>query len=84
MTPDTLDAASELTQQRIEMAVAAHRLNHSAVSETHCEECGEELPEARRRLAGKRILDARCVWSVRAIWNCVRRLGGCDGLQQAE
>lgn len=49
MTPDTLDAASELTQQRIEMAVAAHRLNHSAVSETHCEECGEELPEARRK-----------------------------------
>lgn len=49
MTPDTLDAASELTQQRIEMAVAAHRLNHSAVSATHCEECGEELPEARRK-----------------------------------
>ncbi|HED2372605.1 TPA: TraR/DksA family transcriptional regulator [Citrobacter freundii] len=49
MTPDTLDAASELTQQRIEMAVAAHRLNHSAVSATHCEECDEELPEARRK-----------------------------------
>lgn len=49
MTPDTLDAASELTQQRIEMAVAAHRLNHSAVSATHCEECGDSLPEARRK-----------------------------------
>ncbi|HHL9591042.1 TPA: TraR/DksA family transcriptional regulator [Citrobacter braakii] len=49
MTPDTLDAASELTQQRIEMAVAAHRLNHSAVSATHCEECGDNLPEARRK-----------------------------------
>ncbi|WP_265101898.1 TraR/DksA family transcriptional regulator [Citrobacter freundii] len=49
MTPDTLDAASELTQQRIEMAVAAHRLNHSAVSATHCEECGDLLPEARRK-----------------------------------
>ena len=49
MTPDTIDAASELTQQRIEMAVAAHRLNHSAVSATHCEECDEELPEARRK-----------------------------------
>lgn len=49
MTPDTLDAANELTQQRIEMAVAAHRLNHSAVSATHCEECGDNLPEARRK-----------------------------------
>ncbi|WP_407200565.1 TraR/DksA C4-type zinc finger protein [Citrobacter freundii] len=49
MTPDTLDAASELTQQRIEMAVAAHRLNHSAVSATHCEECGDKLQDARRK-----------------------------------
>ena len=49
MTPDTLDAASELTQQRIEMAVAAHRLNHSAVSATHCDECGDQLSDARRK-----------------------------------
>ncbi|MGK3364232.1 TraR/DksA C4-type zinc finger protein [Citrobacter portucalensis] len=49
MTPDILDAASELTQQRIEMAVSAHRLNHSAVSATHCEECDEELLDARRK-----------------------------------
>lgn len=45
----TQDAASELTQQRIEMAVAAHRLNHSAVSATHCEECDEALSDARRK-----------------------------------
>ncbi|MGV4026339.1 TraR/DksA C4-type zinc finger protein [Citrobacter freundii] len=31
------------------MAVAAHRLNHSAVSATHCVECGDNLPEARRK-----------------------------------
>lgn len=49
MTPDTLDAASELTQQRIEMAVAAHRLNHSAVSATHCKECGDRLSNERRK-----------------------------------
>lgn len=49
MTPDTLDAASELTQQRIEMAVAAHRLNHSAVSATHCDECGDKLSNERRK-----------------------------------
>lgn len=80
MTPDTLDAASELTQQRIEMAVAAHRLNHSAVSATHCVECGDKF----LMRDGKRIRDARCASSARAIWNCVRRLGGCNGLQQAE
>ena len=49
MTPDAIDAASELTQQRIEIAVAAHRLNHSAVSATHCEECGYKLLDARRK-----------------------------------
>jgi phage/conjugal plasmid C-4 type zinc finger TraR family protein len=49
MTPDTLGAASELTQQRIEMAVAAHRLNHSAVSATHCVECGDQLSDERRK-----------------------------------
>ncbi|MEB5757333.1 TraR/DksA C4-type zinc finger protein [Citrobacter cronae] len=31
------------------MAVAAHRLNHSAVSATHCEECGDKLLDARRK-----------------------------------
>ncbi|MEG2039847.1 MAG: TraR/DksA C4-type zinc finger protein [Hafnia sp.] len=31
------------------MAVAAHRLNHSAVSATHCEECGDRLSNERRK-----------------------------------
>ncbi|MCR4012870.1 TraR/DksA C4-type zinc finger protein [Enterobacter hormaechei] len=31
------------------MAVAAHRLNHSAVSATHCEECGDKLLDALRK-----------------------------------
>ncbi|MGH5313782.1 TraR/DksA C4-type zinc finger protein [Citrobacter freundii] len=31
------------------MAVAAHRLNHSAVSATHCEECGDLLSNERRK-----------------------------------
>ncbi|EAA6071497.1 TraR/DksA family transcriptional regulator [Salmonella enterica subsp. enterica] len=26
-----------------------HRLNHSAVSATHCEECGDKLLDARRK-----------------------------------
>lgn len=49
MTAEIIDQANELTQQRIEMAVAAHRLNHSAVSATHCEECGDKLLDARRK-----------------------------------
>ncbi|HEG1884238.1 TPA: TraR/DksA C4-type zinc finger protein, partial [Citrobacter freundii] len=30
-------------------AIQAHRLNHSAVSAMHCEECGDNLPEDRRK-----------------------------------
>lgn len=81
---DIIDNASTLEDLQRDAALSMHRLNHSAVSATHCEECGDNLPEARRRLAGKRIRDARCVWSARVKWNCVRRLGGCNGLQQAE
>ncbi|HFV9306340.1 TPA: TraR/DksA C4-type zinc finger protein [Citrobacter freundii] len=32
-----------------ENAIQAHRLNHSAVSATHCVECGERLLDARRK-----------------------------------
>lgn len=59
---DIIDNASTLEDLHREAALSMHRLNHSAVSATHCEECDEELPEARRRLAGKRIRDARCAW----------------------
>ncbi|WP_338124162.1 TraR/DksA C4-type zinc finger protein [Citrobacter youngae] len=30
-------------------AIQAHRLNHSAVSATHCEECGDRLSNERRK-----------------------------------
>lgn len=46
---DIIDNASTLEDLHREAALSMHRLNHSAVSETHCEECGEELPEARRK-----------------------------------
>lgn len=49
MTAEIIDQANELAQQRIDMAIAAHRLNRNAVSATHCVECEEELPEARRK-----------------------------------
>ena len=50
MNADMLDSATELTQHRTDMAVAAMRINHAAVSATHCRDCGEEIPERRREL----------------------------------
>ena len=49
MTAEIIDAANDLAQQRIEQAIAAHRLNHSAVSATHCIECDEQLSDERRK-----------------------------------
>ncbi|MFP2308691.1 TraR/DksA family transcriptional regulator [Citrobacter braakii] len=46
---DIIDNASTLEDLQREAALSMHRLNHSAVSATHCEECGDNLPEARRK-----------------------------------
>ena len=46
---DIIDNASTLEDLHREAALSMHRLNHSAVSATHCVECDEELPEARRK-----------------------------------
>ena len=46
--PEIIDQANELTQQRIDMAVAAHRIDRNAVSAEHCAECDEPIPEPRR------------------------------------
>lgn len=48
MTAEIIDQASELTQQRFDMAIAAHRINRNAVSATHCVDCCEAIPELRR------------------------------------
>ena len=48
MTSEIIDQASALEEMMRENAIQAHRLNHSAVSATHCEECGEDIPELRR------------------------------------
>ncbi|EPT2445142.1 TraR/DksA family transcriptional regulator [Enterobacter quasiroggenkampii] len=48
MTAEIIDQANELAQQRIDMAIAAHRINRNAVSADHCAECGEDIPEPRR------------------------------------
>lgn len=48
MTAEIIDQANELAQQRIDMAISAHRIDRNAVSAEHCEECGEDIPEPRR------------------------------------
>jgi len=49
MTAEIIDQASALEEMMREHAIQAHRINRDAVSAIHCVECGEELPEARRK-----------------------------------
>ena len=46
---DIIDNASTLEDLQREAALSMHRLNHSAVSATHCEECGDQLIDERRK-----------------------------------
>lgn len=46
---DIIDNASTLEDLQRDAAPSMHRLNHSAVSATHCEECGDKLLDARRK-----------------------------------
>lgn len=48
MTAEIIDAASELEELLREQAIAAHRIDRNAVSATHCRECDEAIPQARR------------------------------------
>lgn len=49
MTPEIIDQASALEEMMRENAIQAHRLDHSAVSATHCIECDEQLSDERRK-----------------------------------
>ncbi|MEG0533813.1 MAG: TraR/DksA family transcriptional regulator [Citrobacter sp.] len=46
---DIIDNASQLEDLQRDTALSMHRLNHSAVSATHCEECGDRLSNERRK-----------------------------------
>ncbi len=48
MPSEIIDQANDLVEQNINHAIQAHRINHNAVSAEHCEECGEDIPQARR------------------------------------
>ncbi|MEG7410104.1 TraR/DksA C4-type zinc finger protein [Citrobacter freundii] len=49
MTSEIIDQASALEEMMRDHAIQAHRLNHSAVSATHCSDCDEELLDSRRK-----------------------------------
>lgn len=49
MTAEIIDQASELEEMMRENAIQAHRLDHSAVSATHCIKCDEALSDERRK-----------------------------------
>lgn len=46
---DIIDNASTLEDLQRDAALSMHRLNHSAVSATHCEECGDLLSNECRK-----------------------------------
>lgn len=46
---DIIDNASTLEDLHRDAALSMHRLNRSAVSATHCEECGDRLSNERRK-----------------------------------
>lgn len=48
MSPEIIDQASELEEMQREQAIAAHRIDRNAVSATHCADCGDDIPQARR------------------------------------
>lgn len=48
MSAEIIDQANELAELQREAAIAKCRINHEAVSATHCCDCGEDIPEQRR------------------------------------
>lgn len=49
MTPELIDTANELIERDLAETIKTHRLNHSAASATHCEECSDRLSNERRK-----------------------------------
>ena len=50
MSAEITDQATELEELQREVSIAKCRINHAAVSATHCRDCGEEIPERSREL----------------------------------
>lgn len=48
MSAELIDAANELVEQNIQIALANRRTFSNAVSAMHCTDCGDDIPELRR------------------------------------
>lgn len=48
MSAEIIDQANELAERRLEQTIQNMRIDHNAVSATHCVDCGEGIPERRR------------------------------------
>lgn len=78
--PEIIDQANELAERRLEMTIQNMRINHAAVSATHCRDCGEEIPERRRELVAgcQRCADCQEEEELRGnreeIWRLIDRL----------
>lgn len=57
---DIIDNASELEELHRNAAISLARTRPGAVSATHCKECDDELPEARRKAIPGCQLCASC------------------------
>lgn len=44
--PEIIDQANELAERRLEMTIQNMRINHNAVSATHCRDCGRDTRAA--------------------------------------
>ncbi|HFP6242282.1 TPA: TraR/DksA family transcriptional regulator [Klebsiella pneumoniae] len=49
MSAELIDQANELAELQREAAIAKCRINHNAVSATHCCDCRLAIPELRRK-----------------------------------
>lgn len=59
--PEIIDLAYELAERRLEMTIQNMRINHAAVSATHCRDCGKRYPSG----AGNWWRDASAVLTIR-------------------
>ncbi len=70
MSAEIIDQANELAERRLEMTIQNMRINYTAVSATHCRDCGEEIPERRRerRVVSAALTVRKSLKNVVSIW----------------
>lgn len=74
MSAEIIDQANELAERRLEMTIQNMRINHNAVSATHCHDCGKRY----HSVAGNWWLAASAALIVRKSLKNVGSIGGRD------